>query len=492
MVAAQLQQWQQDKSIPPEQRKQVMEWLKTEQENKDRNAKIGAFASGGLFIASFIPQLRGISMGLRLAGIGVGGAVAASEIPDLIMLDAAAQAGRGGAGKLTSQSPDEARFNLVMGYANVALAGLDAGLEVGVVQKLAKSTMSVAASGAQVTRQQWSQLIEFAKQGASGGERARALLASIKNLPKQAADEIWSAIDRTVPQPELAGVPKGEIDPKQPMQSTGTTQASGAIPQAIRNYENAATVAPFIGKKFMPGLLPKGYKYAIIPLEDGTTRKVIYLPKSDKTMVPLKIDEATNTIQIGPQGEYRVVRDKYYNANFETIPGKQGTKVFQGKRNSWIHHVVPDNVMRADPLYQRAFELGIFNPDRTSNLIELAANQKALKAGREFLDKNHPGVKVSDFTHYSQHPKYDGLVQEQIKTALGRLKRQQGLTKLNDNEFIMQMKPDELKSVISTVETRMRRGLMGEDVELYKDLKKTTRDNGSLAENSLTSYTDVA
>jgi uncharacterized membrane protein len=319
VVAAQLQQWQQDKSIPPEQRKQVMEWLKKERENKDRNAKIGAFASGGLFVASFIPQLRGISMGLRLAGIGVGGAVAASEIPDLIMLDAAAQAGRGGAGKLTSQSPDEARFNLVMGYANVALAGLDAGLEVGVVQKLAKSTMSVASSGAQITRQQWSQLIEFAKQGTSGGERARALLASIKNLPKQAADEILRAIDRVVPQPELAGVPKGDIDPKRPMQSTGTTQASGAVPQAIRSYKNAATVAPFIGKKFMPGLLPKGYKYAIIPLEDGTTRKVIYLPKSDKTMVPLKIDEATNTIQIGSQGEYRVVRDKYYNANLGVI-----------------------------------------------------------------------------------------------------------------------------------------------------------------------------
>jgi hypothetical protein len=319
VVAAQLQQWQQDKSIPPEQRKQVMEWLKKERENKDRNAKIGAFASGGLFVASFIPQLRGISMGLRLAGVGVGGAVAASEIPDLIMLDAAAQAGRGGAGKLTSQSPDEARFNLVMGYANVALAGLDAGLEVGVVQKLAKSTMSVASSGAQITRQQWSQLIEFAKQGTSGGERARALLASIKNLPKQAADEILRAIDRVVPQPELAGVPKGDIDPKRPMQSTGTTQASGAVPQAIRSYKNAATVAPFIGKKFMPGLLPKGYKYAIIPLEDGTTRKVIYLPKSDKTMVPLKIDEATNTIQIGSQGEYRVVRDKYYNANLGVI-----------------------------------------------------------------------------------------------------------------------------------------------------------------------------
>jgi hypothetical protein len=67
-----------------------------------------------------------------------------------------------------------------------------------------------------------------------------------------------------------------------------------------------------------------------------------------------------------------------YNKNFETIPGEKGTKVFKGKGNSWIHHMVPDNVMRSDPLYQRAFELGIFNPDRTSNLIELAADKDVL------------------------------------------------------------------------------------------------------------------
>jgi hypothetical protein len=136
------------------------------------------------------------------------------------------------AGQLTSQSPDQARFNLVMGWANLGLAGLDAGLEVGTVQRLAKSTMSLAGSGVSLTQRQWSQLIEYAKQGPSGAEQARALLVSVKNLPQQAADEIWSAIDRAVPQPQIAGVPQGAldnaIDPKQPMRMQGTGGRQGA------------------------------------------------------------------------------------------------------------------------------------------------------------------------------------------------------------------------------------------------------------------------
>jgi hypothetical protein len=154
--------------------------------------------------------------------------------------------------------------------------------------------------------------------------------------------------------------------------------------------------------------------------------------------------------------------------------------------------MVPDNVMRADPLYQRAFELGIFNPDRTSNLIELAANQKALKAGREFLDKNHPGVKVSDFTHYSQHPKYDALVRSKISDEIRLLKRKNNLSYLDNESFIKQMKPEEIKKIIKKVESKMRGGLMGDNQEVYQEIKELMRDNGSLADNSLDSETDFA
>jgi hypothetical protein len=45
------------------------------------------------------------------------------------------------------------------------------------------------------------------------------------------ADEVWSAIDRAVPQPQMAGVPQGAldnaIDPKQPMRMQGNTSSGG-------------------------------------------------------------------------------------------------------------------------------------------------------------------------------------------------------------------------------------------------------------------------
>jgi hypothetical protein len=152
--------------------------------------------------------------------------------------------------------------------------------------------------------------------------------------------------------------------------------------------------------------------------------------------------------------------------------------------------MVPDNVMRTDPLYQRAFELGIFNPDRSSNLIELAGNEEALKAGRELLAKSHPDVKVSDFTHYTQHPKYDGLVREEIKAVLRDLKRSRGLSNLADKDFVPQMKADEIKAVIERIEIRMRHGLMNDDQKLYRQIPK--RDNNSLALNSNESSIDFA
>jgi hypothetical protein len=64
--------------------------------------------------------------------------VAIDQMPDLILQDAAAQAGYGG-NRLTSQSPDEARLNLVMGYANLVLAGVDAGAPQ-LVQRLVSYT----------------------------------------------------------------------------------------------------------------------------------------------------------------------------------------------------------------------------------------------------------------------------------------------------------------------------------------------------------------
>jgi hypothetical protein len=189
---------------------------------------LGQLASGGLFLASFIPAMQEVAIPLRVLGASLGGAMVATEIPDLLLLEKAAHAGRGGAGQLTGQSPEQAKFNRVMAFANVGLAGLDVGLEVGAVQKLAGVTGKLATTGVQVTRQQWSQAMVWAKQGPAGVEKAKAFLASIKGLPQAVANEI---LDVIAPM-EMAGVgriPRRDLEPNQPMRMDGN---SNSIPKA--------------------------------------------------------------------------------------------------------------------------------------------------------------------------------------------------------------------------------------------------------------------
>jgi hypothetical protein len=52
-VVAQLQ----DKSLTPQQRQQVTGWLQSQRDGKQQAEVLGGLASGGLFIASFVPLL---------------------------------------------------------------------------------------------------------------------------------------------------------------------------------------------------------------------------------------------------------------------------------------------------------------------------------------------------------------------------------------------------------------------------------------------------
>ncbi len=73
--------------------------------------------------------------GLLLGGSVLGTATAAYEFPQLQVMDLAAKAGQAGGEKLTHQTPEEARMNLAIGYANLAIAGLDLGLTPGLIGK---------------------------------------------------------------------------------------------------------------------------------------------------------------------------------------------------------------------------------------------------------------------------------------------------------------------------------------------------------------------
>jgi hypothetical protein len=266
------------------------------------------------------------------------------------------------------------------------------------------------------------------------------------------------------------------------LESTTAARASGKATEALEGYANASKVKPFIGTKVDPNNLPEGYLYGKIPLEDGTFREVVYMPKPKNTTVPLVVKDGQ--IELGAKGQYRIVNDKVYLQNVETVPGKPGKLL--GK-DSQVHHLFADNLLRGTPFGQRTLELGAVNPDAAMNLIELANSLKNLDKAREA----HPNVKFSDFVHNTQHPKFDKLMQEVVNEQIRAVRDAKGLSRMKEPDFIQQMTKEEIKAVWDESLARMRRGLMNEDGELYRKIK-TRPNSGSLAQSEPLDNSEVA
>ena len=228
VVKAQLQ----DKSLSSQQRSELTHSVKSAREGKQNAQTLGALASGGLFLASFIPALQEVAIPLRLAGVGGGAALSLSELPDLMVLEQATQAGHGGH-RLTGESPEQAKLNVMMGYTNMALAVLDVGAETKVAQRLGPVAIDLAKSGVQVSRQKWSQVMGWVKQGPAGIEQTRAWLASVKGVTREMADRAMDAISPV----EVAGV--GRVSRAE---VRGT--AEGTTEQAVNQAKARAGNAP--------------------------------------------------------------------------------------------------------------------------------------------------------------------------------------------------------------------------------------------------------
>jgi A nuclease family of the HNH/ENDO VII superfamily with conserved AHH len=319
--------------------------------------------------------------------------------------------------------------------------------------------------------------MRLAAQGEAGMEKARVLLMQAKGVPQGMVDEVMEVLS---PSQEMVGV--GRLSRQEMRGNTAGVTTEEAVQQAkarkppklFEEYANAGSVKPFIGTKVDPNNLPEGYLYGKIPVGKDAAgqevfREVVYLPKSDRAKVPLIVENGK--IRMGTPGEYRVVNDKVYPKNVETIPGQPG-KILEG--DSQVHHLFADNMLRSTPFGQRALKLSAFNPDDARNLIELANSTKNLEKAREA----HPNVKSSDFVHNTQHPKFDGLMQEVVDKQITAVREAKGIS--GDNErFIPQMTKEEVQTVWNKSLARMRRGLMGDDTELYMEIEKRTRPGKS-------------
>jgi A nuclease family of the HNH/ENDO VII superfamily with conserved AHH len=444
--------------VPPEQRPQVMTWLKTQRENKERNTQIGALASGGLMLASLFPVGRLTATGLRMVGIGLGGGVAAAQMPDLMLLDTAAQAGRGGT-PLANQSPEQAKFNLVMGYANVGLAGLDVGAEVGVVQKLGHVAISAAQTGVQVSREKWGQVLSWARQGPAGMEKARALLAEVKGLPQAIKDEILDIVSPV----EMAGygrVSRRDIREQEPLQSTTTARGSGKakalkdkdlppaerLAKAKKNYGQARNwdaIEPLIGTaidKYTK--LPSGYRLFQKP---GSKQLFILRETADDgSFAPLMIE--SGKIQVG---KTRLSRGRKGMEDALKAIGIDTPKGYQ------LNHLVPDAVAQSDPMVVEMLKRNIYDVDHAGNLLPMPGEVRG----------SHPDL----IGHLGSHDNYNKLVSRDLKQRARDLIQEHGsLSKVPDNE---------LKQAVEDIENNMRDGIINRspDIPTRYDPETKTR-----------------
>jgi A nuclease family of the HNH/ENDO VII superfamily with conserved AHH len=411
VVAAQLK----DKSLSPQQRQQLVQRIEQEHRDSAGGLMLGGLLSGGLFAASFIPGLQEGAIPLRLAGMGLGGGIAASEIPDLMLLDAAAQSGKGGAGQLTSQSPEQARFNLVMGYANVGLAGLDVGLEVGAVQKLAK-VPGLLRSAASLTR-----------------EQSRILVASLSRIKGKVTEavvqRVTAAVRRGEPEVVIEGFGKvnlneirtGEVTTEQAVKKArvgaGGTSAAKSIQIAdglsdeaaeklLAKYPQWNKVKDFVGRHLDPNNLPPGYKYRV-----KNNRPELYRDSTEGPFPPLTVKNGVVELQTGTSSRLSVY--SRYKKNYldwvEQTQGKAARTAAEQriKDGNQLHHLTPDAVVQRN--------------DLTKELMRRSKNY-TLDRGTNILDMptlHNP--KTGEIVHLGSHDEFNKYAERLLDQKVERL-----------------------------------------------------------------------
>jgi hypothetical protein len=165
-----------------------------------------------------------------LASLGLGTASVASAMPDLILMDLAAQSGRPGEpnnpniGRVTSQSADDARANLVMGGVAVAMAATDLLLGARSIMALSRDARQLSAQGIQLSRPQWTNVLKAAQKNAA---ELDLYLATLKDLSPEAKALLRQKV---IPHVSTQGIPDG---PKPP--NTGARPGqSGAKPEGAK------------------------------------------------------------------------------------------------------------------------------------------------------------------------------------------------------------------------------------------------------------------
>jgi hypothetical protein len=448
VVTAQLQ----DKSLSTQERERLQHWVEVQRSMRQTQGQVMGAMSGGLFIASFFPPTAPYARALQIGGAALGVGAAATEIPDLVLMDAIAQANRAtkpGQQPLTSQSKDDARFNLIMGWTNVILAGVDVGMETKAIQRLAGAAGQI---GVTLSRVQWSDGLKAAGQGA---DSLRSFLATIKNYSAEAKAklerEFLAAISGRGSQLQPAVVPGGALDEanvNRPLQSTGTgggntqkklkdmTPAERATlyQQRYGNAANWAQIQPLLDQPITRNTqLPPGYFFYEKPSKRGPrTLFILRDTTDDGNFVPLFIDG----------GVLRAGKERLSRGSDVMKRNLRAAGV--AKPRDWqINHLIPDAVAQSDPMMIELLRRDAYDVDDAVNLLPMPGEAAARQANPNLLG------------HMGSHGNYNQLVRRELFEERRRLIRRYG--------SLDRVPTRELQEAAERVQSNMRQGIINRD-----------------------------
>ena len=316
----------------------------------------------------------------------------------------------------------------MMGYTNVALAVLDVGAETKVAQRLGPVAMDLAKSGVQVSRQKWSQVMGWVKQGPAGIEQTRAWLASVKGMTREMADRAMDAISPVevagvgrVSRAEVRGTAEGTTEQavqKARAGAGGTVAAKpvqftdgisdAAAEQLLAKYPQWNEVKEFVGKHLDPNNLPPGYKYRV---KNGQPE--LYRDSTEGPFPPLTVKKGIVELQTGQSSRLSVF-SRYKKNYLEWVEETQGKAARTAAEQrladgNQLHHLVPDAVVRDNLLTRQLMKRSkTYTLDRGPNILDMPVVHDP---------------KTGKIVHLGSHEKFneyvDGLLNLEIENLTG-------------------------------------------------------------------------
>jgi A nuclease family of the HNH/ENDO VII superfamily with conserved AHH len=493
----------------------VLDYLGKE-EFKDNLIKWGGLAgTGALTVGAIVGTVLAPEAALPVWMMGgatvLGAGTATYDVLQLMTIDQGAQAGQAGGQSLTSTDPETARFNLTMGYGNLALSALDVGLtakeavaisKLPVMRGLAGSLsaekltdlMRGIKAGAQgrmseglaairklkgkILPQAEQELTQMMRDAGSGGniahmadgrkvERSSLFEFMTQRLEglgerlgmNQMADWVNRKVDGLLrpfegPQVEYVGGPQGAldhaVDPKQPMQMKGNAGGTATAKKKLKDMTPAERLADAQGK------------YGQIQNWDQVKSLVGQSVTQNMQLPPGYIFYEKPANFFGKRPLF-ILRENADDSSFVPLMIEKG-KIQAGKtRLSRDLDVMKANLKGVGVTVPKDWQVNHLIPDEIaqSNPLMIEALKRDLfdvdrasnllpMPGKTDVREANPNL----IGHEGSHANYSQLVDLDLRTRFRTLQRRFGNNNIPDAE---------IKKAIESSENSMRRKILNRD-----------------------------